>query len=781
MHPLPDARPTSVSPAEHHPGFFQRWGPEQRRLLVFWLVYFVLWYAARFGAAAFGAFGNPISLWYPPAGLLFFALLTFGWRGFLPALLAEGSVGCLLWITAPSPFASAQWSLGDHLEIALAPIVVYLLAALALRAWNAGRVYNSFSDPAHTGRFLGVTLLGSGLTAGVGVTQMLRVGSIASGQWPEAWLHGVIGDFIGIITVTPLLLVHLGPRLRDWLPRGRWRQPFPQAQSGWWRWSASFAGLLLILAVLFESPSWLGLGATARPFLTLFVLLPVAWIAIAGGLSAATLAIFVLDAGLALLVAWDGHQHAALYYQMVMIAVALMGLLLGGVVEARDWGLTWFRDLSRVLNDLLWDTNADGRVTQLSGRLAWELAPSTGLWWRTGVRAIPVEHRKVLSAALRARRPFREVLLSIRNHTGEIRWLRVNGLPYQDELGRFAGYRGAATDVTTQHAAERVLADYADQLRWEVAARTAELRRVNRDLAFGERRYRTMLATAPVGVAEVDAEGRCQYVNFPWCFLTGQAATAVLGHSWLDCVRPDQHDEMERRWRTASNLGAGAGAGEFQSLAERWLSASWSTLSDDDGATAGAIVILNDVTDRRLREQENWELAHFDALTQLPNRNLFWDRLEQALRLAGRGRQAVAVLWLDLDGFKAVNDSLGHAAGDELLRQVGHRLKAALRESDTAARLGGDEFAVVLAAVARSEDATGVAQKLIDRINQPFTLPQGPAGVSTSIGIALYPDHADTAKALAHHADQAMYAAKRAGKNGWRLWDGGAARDGAAS
>jgi diguanylate cyclase (GGDEF)-like protein/PAS domain S-box-containing protein len=375
-----------------------------------------------------------------------------------------------------------------------------------------------------------------------------------------------------------------------------------------------------------------------------------------------------------------------------------------------------------------------------------------------------------LTAALRTRRPFREVLLSIRNHAGEGRWLRVNGVPYYDELGRFAGYRGAATDVTTQHVAELVLADYADQLRREVATQTAELRRVNRDLAFGERRYRTMLATAPVGVAEVDAEGRCQYVNFPWCILTGQAATAVLGHSWLDCVRPGQRAEVEYRWRTASNLRTGDG--EFQSLADRWLSVYWSTLYDDDSAIAGAIVILNDITDRRLREQENWELAHFDTLTKLPNRTLFWDRLEQALRLASRSRQTVAVLWLDLDGFKTVNDTLGHAAGDELLRQVGQRLRATLRESDTAARLGGDEFAVALTTIAQPQDATGVAQKIIDRINQPFTLPQGPARVSASIGIALYPDHAGSAKELAHRADLAMYAAKQGGKNGWRLWDG---------
>jgi diguanylate cyclase (GGDEF)-like protein/PAS domain S-box-containing protein len=766
-----DATSSSGSPAEDNPSFFQSWGPKQRRFLQFWLAYLVLWYAARFGAAILGTFGNQISLWYPPAGLLFFALLTFGWRALLPALLTEGSVGCLLWMTAPSSFAPTQWSLADHLEIVLTPVVVYLLAALLLRAWNAGRIHNNFANQAYTGRLLGAALLGSGLAASAGVAQMLRTGSIATDQWLHAWLHWLIGDFVGILTVTPLLLVHLSPRLRDWLQEGRWRQLSPLApRERRWLWPACFAGLLSILVLLFEVQPWLGLDATARPFLTLLVLPPLAWIAIAGGLPVVTAAIFTLDAGLAILARWYGQQDAVLYYQLVMIAVALTGLLLGGAIEARDWARTQFRDLNRITDDLLWDTDADGRVTQLSGKLAWELAPGTGRWWRTGIHAIPVQYRKVLTAALRTRRPFREVLLSIRNHAGEGRWLRVNGVPYYDELGRFAGYRGAATDVTTQHVAELVLADYADQLRREVATQTAELRRVNRDLAFGERRYRTMLATAPVGVAEVDAEGRCQYVNFPWCILTGQAATAVLGHSWLDCVRPGQRAEVEYRWRTASNLRTGDG--EFQSLADRWLSVYWSTLYDDDSAIAGAIVILNDITDRRLREQENWELAHFDTLTKLPNRTLFWDRLEQALRLASRSRQTVAVLWLDLDGFKTVNDTLGHAAGDELLRQVGQRLRAALRESDTAARLGGDEFAVALTTIAQPQDATGVAQKIIDRINQPFTLPQGPARVSASIGIALYPDHAGSAKELAHRADLAMYAAKQGGKNGWRLWDG---------
>lgn len=716
-----------------------------------------------------GAFDPPIRLWHPPTGLLFFALLTFGWRALLPITVADGLISVLLWANGPSPLVPASSSLLHVLGDMLIPIVLYLPTALALRAWNARRVQNSFAHQTHTGRFLVMALLGGALAAGGAAAKLLYIGDISPAQVSNIWLCLTLGDFIAIITIAPLLLVHIGPRLRDWLQWSRWRQPFPHTQyEDRWLQPAAFIALLLLLLTLFEGPLWLGLGGP-RPFPTLFILLPLAWMAIAGGLSAATLAAFALDAELAMLVARHGYQELALYYQLVMIAIALMGLLLGGITEARDQAAERHRDLSRASNDLLWDTDESGRLILLSGELAWELAPSLGRWWRAGIGTIPVEYRKVLIAALYLRRPFREVMLSVRDHAGETRWLRVNGVPYRDELGRFAGYRGAATDVTSQFMAERVLADYAQRLQQEVRAKTAELQRINRDLSFSEQRYRAMLAAAPVGVAEVDAEGRCRYVNFLWCALTGRSAHAALGHSWLECIHPDQRAEAEQLMGTSRRRTAGDG--EFQSLTDQWLSVRWSTLYDENDAITGAIVILNDITDRRLREQESWELAHFDALTQLPNRILFWDRLEYALRLAGRNRHSAAVLWLDLDGFKAVNDTLGHAAGDDLLRQVGQRLQSSLRESDTAARMGGDEFTVVLATVTHSQDAAGVAQKIIEQIHQPFMLAQGPAQVSTSIGIALYPDHASVAKQLVHCADQAMYAAKQAGKNGWRLWD----------
>ena len=129
-------------------------------------------------------------------------------------------------------------------------------------------------------------------------------------------------------------------------------------------------------------------------------------------------------------------------------------------------------------------------------------------------------------------------------------------------------------------------------------------------------------------------------------------------------------------------------------------------------------------------------------------------------------------MWLDLDGFKAVNDTLGHAAGDALLRTVAQRLKNRMRESDTVARMGGDEFAVILSDIVESDTAVRVATELVASLAEPFDLPQGTARISGSVGVALYPQHAETAETLTQCADMAMYVAKHAGKNQVHVWDG---------
>ena len=182
-----------------------------------------------------------------------------------------------------------------------------------------------------------------------------------------------------------------------------------------------------------------------------------------------------------------------------------------------------------------------------------------------------------------------------------------------------------------------------------------------------------------------------------------------------------------------------------------------------------------EVAERKRAEQEVRHRATHDALTELPNRALFMDRVEQALSRADRQRSHVALLYLDIDGFKPVNDTLGHHAGDVLLQRIAQRLRGAIRKSDTVARLGGDEFAVVMEdAVDGPQAAQQLAEKLLEVIAAPYSLDLGlpaPAAVKigSSIGVALFPDHcrgaADRREALIRAADAAMYQAKQSGKN----------------
>ena len=181
-------------------------------------------------------------------------------------------------------------------------------------------------------------------------------------------------------------------------------------------------------------------------------------------------------------------------------------------------------------------------------------------------------------------------------------------------------------------------------------------------------------------------------------------------------------------------------------------------------------MVLTDSTARREQDERLWNLAHHDPLTELPNRNLFWDRCVQALSHAKRSESGVALLCIDLDGFKVVNDRLGHAAGDVLLQQVAQRLKRRIRDSDTVGRMGGDEFAVIMTDIREPGRALQVAAELLATLAEPFNLPQGQAHISGRIGVALYPQHADSIERLAQHADMAMYTAKHAGKNQVQVW-----------
>ena len=190
------------------------------------------------------------------------------------------------------------------------------------------------------------------------------------------------------------------------------------------------------------------------------------------------------------------------------------------------------------------------------------------------------------------------------------------------------------------------------------------------------------------------------------------------------------------------------------------------------GEVIGTVGCARDITERKASEDFVRHLAHHDALTDLPNRVLLTDRMRQALAQARRDRGKLAVLFVDLDRLKPVNDTLGHDIGDILLQEVARRLReVVVREADTVSRLGGDEFVILLQRVSKDQDAGTVAGKILEALNAPFTIMHREISISASIGIAIFPHHGEDAAQLLKNADTAMYAAKHDGRNGFRFFD----------
>lgn len=204
-----------------------------------------------------------------------------------------------------------------------------------------------------------------------------------------------------------------------------------------------------------------------------------------------------------------------------------------------------------------------------------------------------------------------------------------------------------------------------------------------------------------------------------------------------------------------------------------WLRETGNIVKDDHGIAVKMMGVVRDITEEKAWASQMHRLAHHDALTGLPNRLVFEEQLDRALERARRAGTRIALVFIDLNGFKSINDRLGHAAGDQVLQHMARRLREALRGSDSVARLGGDEFVAILESLSleRSphDEARAVAGKLLAALTPPVRLEQGPQQVGASLGIAMFPDHAQSKDRLIHLADLAMYEAKRSGDNQYRL------------
>ncbi|MBK8082723.1 MAG: EAL domain-containing protein [Devosia sp.] len=307
------------------------------------------------------------------------------------------------------------------------------------------------------------------------------------------------------------------------------------------------------------------------------------------------------------------------------------------------------------------------------------------------------------------------------------------------------------------------------------AVRYAIERQAMDETLFGEReRAQVTLNSIADAVISTDLSGNITFINSVAAGLTGWMVVDAIGRQWVEVLRL-RAEEAPEAGAAAPRSTAAARLSPNSTLIRRndtevSIEGSIAAMHDRNGDPMGEVMVFRDVSEMRAMTRRIAHSAQHDFLTGLPNRMLFDDRLASAISIAPRHAKGVAVLFLDLDGFKHVNDSLGHAMGDKLLQSVGRRLVECVRTSDTVSRMGGDEFAVLLSEVELSEDAAITARRILSAISKPHVIDQHDLRISASIGISVFPDDGRDAKALLQNADTAMYLAKESGRQGYQFF-----------
>ena len=274
------------------------------------------------------------------------------------------------------------------------------------------------------------------------------------------------------------------------------------------------------------------------------------------------------------------------------------------------------------------------------------------------------------------------------------------------------------------------------------------------------------------GIFITDRDGNIVNANQAFTTITGYPVNEAVGKN-PRIFKSDRQDKnfYEAFWREL--IEKGRWQGEMWNLRKNgevypcWLRIS--AMEDEQGQLVHYVAVFADITERKQTEERLEFLATHDPLTNLPNRSLFNDQFKHALDLANRSGSKVALMYLDLDGFKQVNDTYGHEAGDQLLRDISTRFRSELRESDTVARLGGDEFAFIIENIKDQENIANVAEKILGAIKQTLLVDELDVDITGSLGVSIYPDNGDAADLLLKKADRAMYLAKEAGKNMYYL------------
>ena len=332
---------------------------------------------------------------------------------------------------------------------------------------------------------------------------------------------------------------------------------------------------------------------------------------------------------------------------------------------------------------------------------------------------------------------------------GSVLWVRESGRMFFDKEGNPLRMHGIIQDISEEKSTR-------DKIR--ILSQTVE--------------------HSPVSIVLTDLDGTISYVNPKFTAVSGYTSEEVLGKNpRLLNSGKQSADFYKSMWETINK--GGEWRGEFCNLAkdgtEYWESATISTIMDDTGKPGYYVAIKEEITEKKRQAEKIQYLALHDQLTTLYNSGSFCDHLEKAIKAGERSGKELAVLYLDLDGFKAINDTLGHAAGDEVLREVAARLLHSVREMDIVARMGGDEFAIMVSAFSTNKEIEKLADRIIASLNEPLAVGDQECWIGVSIGVSFYPDDDHRPGELIQKADEAMYRVKEKGKNNFAYYSARAA------
>ncbi|MFA7269509.1 MAG: EAL domain-containing protein [Sterolibacterium sp.] len=404
-----------------------------------------------------------------------------------------------------------------------------------------------------------------------------------------------------------------------------------------------------------------------------------------------------------------------------------------------------FRSLANMGAEWYWEHDKEFRFTEVSDgkrflqTIPENLDPIGKTCWELGYadmdEAAWQQHRELLER----HEPFRDFEVRRRGRDGRICSVSLSGDPIFDKTGIFSGYRGIGIDITARKKASEAL---------HLAALVYE--------------------SSSEAMAVTDANNLIISVNPAFERTTGYGAAEVIGKD-LRILRSERHENAfyQAMWHALKT--AGCWQGEIWNRRKDGeiflVRLTINTIYSENGSVQRYVALFSDITEMKEAEELIWKQANFDALTDLPNRRMFYDRLAQEIKKAHRAGKKLALLFIDLDHFKEINDTLGHHMGDNLLVEAARRICECVRETDTLARLGGDEFTILLTELDDPNSVERAAIAILEKLAEPFQLGHDVVVVSASIGITMYPNDATDIGELLKNADQAMYVAKKLGRN----------------